>query len=160
MWWVHPKGSFEHQLNNATEQDVFLSKFDSEGNVVFSRLLGVADSAEAFDIQVDSNDNVIIAGATASALSGGDVVDSPSDAFVVKISKRGDEVFRYQLDTFGSTAAYSVAIDSNDDIYVGGATSSAISASSGFSGGDDALILKFKRHGRYTNRFDCFWLIR
>lgn len=135
-------GSFGHQLNSATEQDVFLTKFDTEGNVIFSRLLGVADSAEAFDIKVDSNDNVIIAGATANALSSSDVVDSASDAFVVKISKRGDEVFRYQLDTFGSTAAYSIAVDSNDDIYVGGKTSSAISSSSGFSGGDDALILK------------------
>lgn len=136
-------GSFGHQLNTASDQDVFLTKFDSEGNVVFSRLLGVADSAEAFDIKVDSQDNVIIAGQTDSALSESDVVDGGgSDAFVVKISKRGDEVFRYQLDTFGTTAAYSIAIDASDDIYVGGSTSSAISSTSGFAGGSDALILK------------------
>ncbi len=137
------EGSFGHQLNTASEQDVFLTKFDTEGNVVFSRLLGVAESADAYAITVDSQDNVIIAGATDSALSTGDVVDGGgSDAFVLKVSKRGDEVFRYQLDTFGTTAAYALAVDSNDDIYVGGSTSSAISASSGFAGGDDALILK------------------
>lgn len=137
------EGSFGHQLNAASTQDVFLTKFDTEGNVVFSRLLGAADSAEAFAITVDSQDNVIIAGATDSALSTSDVVDGGgSDAFVVKISKRGDEVFRYQLDTFGTTAAYALAVDSNDDIYVGGSTSSAISSTSGFAGGSDALILK------------------
>lgn len=136
------EGSLGHQVNVASEQDVFLTKFDSEGNVVFSRLLGVADSADAYDIKVDSQDNVIIAGATKNALSENDVINSESDAFVVKISKRGDEVFRYQLDTFGRTAAYSIAVDSNDDIYVGGSTSSAISSVSGFAGGDDALILK------------------
>lgn len=136
-------GSFGHQLNAAATQDVFLTKFDTEGNVVFSRLLGASDSAEAFAITVDSQDNVLIAGATNSALSTADVVDGGgTDAFVTKISKRGDEVFRYQLDTFGTTAAFALAVDSNDDVYVGGSTSSAISSTSGFAGGSDALILK------------------
>jgi hypothetical protein len=135
------QGSFGHQLNAAETQDVFLTKFDSEGNEVFSRLLGVSGEAEAFGITVDSADNVIIVGKTDSELSTDDVIDA-TDAFVTKISKRGDEVFRYQLDKFGESAAYSVAVDTNDDIYVGGYTESAISSTSGFSGGQDALILK------------------
>ena len=135
-------GSFGHQLNVAEGQDVFLTKFDTQGNVLFSRLLGVSGNADAYDIKVDSQDNVIIAGATDSALSESDAVDSTSDAFVVKYSKRGDEVFRYQLDTFGSTKAHSIAIDASDNIFVGGSTSSAINSTSGFSGGNDALILK------------------
>ncbi len=134
-------GSFGHQLNTANTQDVFLTKFDTEGNVVFSRLLGVAESAEAFDIKVDSQDNVIIAGATESPLSEADVINGGNDAFVVKVSKRGDEVFRYQLDTFAETKAYALAIDSNDDIYVGGATA-AISFATGATSESDALVLK------------------
>lgn len=140
-------GSFGHQLNTATGEDVFLTKFDSEGNVVFSRLLGASGDADVYGIAVDSEDNVVIVGKTDSALSTSDVIDTDdtlnfSDAYVTKISKRGDEIFRYQLDTYGETAAYSVAIDSNDDIFVGGYTKSAISSTSGFSGGKDALILK------------------
>ncbi|SDD35856.1 SBBP repeat-containing protein [Kordiimonas lacus] len=134
-------GSFGHQLNTASGEDVFLTKFDTEGNVVFSRLLGVAGDADAYGITVDSEDNVIVVGKTDSELSTSDVIDS-TDAFVTKISKRGDEVFRYQLDTFGESAAYSVAVDSNNDIYVGGYTKSAISSTSGFTGGQDAMILK------------------
>lgn len=134
-------GSFGHQLNVAETKDVFLTKFDTEGNVIFSRLLGVADSADAYDIKVDSEDNVIIAGATNSALSNSDVVDGGNDAFVVKISKRGDEVFRYQLDTFADTKAFALAVDSNNDIYVGGSTA-PISFSSGAAGNSDALVLK------------------
>ncbi|NVJ99885.1 MAG: SBBP repeat-containing protein [Alphaproteobacteria bacterium] len=141
-------GSFGHQLNVASEEDVFLTKFDSEGNVVFSRLLGVSGDADAYGITVDSEDNVIIVGKTDSELSTADVIDNDdtlntSDAFVTKISKRGDEVFRYQLDTYGESAAYSVAVDSNDDIWVGGYTKSAISSTSGFTGGKDALVMKF-----------------
>lgn len=140
-------GSFGHQLNTSTGEDVFLTKFDSEGNVLFSRLLGAGGNAEAYGLAVDSNDNVIIVGKTDSELSTSDVIDNDdktniSDAFVTKISKRGDEVFRYQLDKFGESAAYSVAVDSAGDIFVGGYTKSAISSTSGFSGGQDALILK------------------
>ena len=134
-------GSFEHQINTATTEDVFLSKFDNEGNLLFTRLLGAAGSADAYGITVDSADNVIIVGKTDSELSTSDVIDT-TDAFVTKISKRGDEIFRYQLDKFGESAAYSVAVDSNDDIFVGGYTKSAISSTSGFGGGKDALILK------------------
>jgi hypothetical protein len=141
------QGSFGHQLNAASDQDVFLTKFDSEGNVVFSRLLGASDSAKVHGITVDSDDNVIIVGETNSALTENDIVDADEtlntgDAYVVKYSKNGDEQFRYQLDTYGASSAYSVAVDSNNDIYVGGYTRSAISSTSGFSGGQDALILK------------------
>ena len=134
-------GSFGHQLNTAETQDVFLTKFDTEGNVVFSRLLGVAESAEAFDIQVDSQDNVIIAGATESAITNSDVIDGGRDAFVAKFDKRGTEVFRFQLDTFADTSARAIAIDSNNDIYVGGSTA-AISFADGSTSVTDALVLK------------------
>lgn len=136
------EGSFGHQLNAASDQDVFLTKFDTEGNVVFSRLLGVSGSAEAFGLTIDSEDNVIVVGQTDSEVASGDVIDDSTDAFVTKISKRGDEVFRYQLDKFADSGAYSVAVDSNNDIFVGGYTSGSISTTSGHSGGQDALILK------------------
>ncbi|WCL54436.1 SBBP repeat-containing protein [Gimibacter soli] len=134
-------GSFGHQINAADTQDVFLTKFDSTGNVVFSRLLGAADSASGYAITIDGEDNVIIAGQTNSALSTKDVI-SGTDAFVTKLSKRGDEIFRYQLDTAGETSGLSLAVDAAGDIILGGYTKSGISATSGFSGGKDGLLLK------------------
>ncbi|WP_262692254.1 SBBP repeat-containing protein [Kordiimonas aestuarii] len=139
-------GSFGHQLNTASDEDVFLTKFDSEGNVVFSRLLGASDSANVQGITVDADDNVILVGQTDSALSSGDVISS-TDLYVQKISKRGDEVFRYQLDTYGETGASSVAVNAAGEIFVGGYTKSGISATSGFSGGSDALLLKLSATG-------------
>jgi hypothetical protein len=143
-------GSFGHQLNTASGEDVFLTKFDSEGNVVFSRLLGTAGTANVTGITVDADDNVVLVGQTDSALSSGDVV-SGTDLFVQKLSKRGDEVFRYQLDTYGETGASSVAVNAAGEIFVGGYTKSGISATSGFSGGSDALILKLSSAGKLTD---------
>jgi len=143
-------GSFGHQLNTASGEDVFLTKFDSEGNVVFSRLLGTAGTANVSGITVDADDNVILVGQTDSALSSSDVV-SGTDLFVQKLSKRGDEVFRYQLDTYGETGASSVAVNAAGEIFVGGYTKSGISATSGFSGGSDAVILKLSSVGKLTD---------
>lgn len=137
------QGSFGHQINTSGTQDVYLTRFDSEGNEVFSRLLGAADSADVFDITVDANDNVIITGQTNGELVQGDVIDSEEgDAFVAKFAQNGDEVFRYQLDTFAETSGQTVAVDSNGDIFVGGFTRSGIGIGSSFAGGEDALILK------------------
>lgn len=151
-------GSFGHQINTASDQDVFLTKFDTEGNVVFSRLLGVDSSASVQGLTIDSNDNVVLVGQTKSALTNvqlttdpttnvtsvtGDQLDSSrGDLFVTKISKRGDEVFRYQLDGLKETGANSVAIDSSGDIFVGGYTATSIPASSSIDPEKDAMILK------------------
>lgn len=134
-------GSFGHQLNNAEDGDVFLTKFDSEGHMLFTRTLGVSGEANGYAITVDSQDNVIITGETDSEINNVDQI-SGTDAFVLKVSKRGDEVFRYQLDKASNSAGLAITVDANDDIWVAGATSGAISSTSGFGGSNDGLILK------------------
>lgn len=150
----HTKGSFGNQINVASDKDVFLTKFDSEGNLQFSRLLGVADSADAYGMALDSNDNIVITGQTNDAvklqttsdtLAGnltGDIIDGTLDTFVAKYDSAGTEVFRYQLDTAGTTQGLSIAIDSANDIYIGGSTSSSFSGSTAFGGGTDGMLLK------------------
>lgn len=134
-------GSFDNHINVASSSDVFLTKFDSEGNVVFSRLLGSSDSASGFAITVDSADNVIVAGETNNALVTTDVI-SGTDAFVAKFSARGDLVFTYQLDNAATTSGLSLTTDINDDIILGGQTMGNISATTTYAGGGDGLLLK------------------
>ena len=82
------EGDFGGQINGAKLNDVFLSKYDSIGNLLWSRLLGASDDAEAFDIAIDGDDNVIIAGKTNEELIASDVF-SGTDSFVMKYSKSG-----------------------------------------------------------------------
>lgn len=134
-------GSFDGQINAAAEQDVYLTKMDPAGNVVFSRLLGVGGSAEAFAITIDGDDNVIVAGQTDDVVASGDE-RAGLDSFVAKYSSRGDEVFRYQLDTVDADGAVSVSVDAAGDVFVGGFTQGAIHPAETHGGGKDGFVLK------------------
>lgn len=134
-------GSFGSEINTSDQQDVFVTKLDNQGNVLFSRLLGAADQADAFSVTVDANDNIIVAGQTNSPLTNTDLLDT-SDAFVVKFDSSGDEQFRFQLDTFGATSGIAVVTNDAGDIFVGGASSGSINSSSRFQGATDGLLLR------------------
>ena len=134
-------GSFDGQINAATDQDVYLTKMDGAGNVVFSRLLGVGGSADAFSIAIDGNDNVVIAGQTDDVVASGDD-RAGQDSFVAKFSSRGDEVFRYQLDTTDTDGAVSVTVDAAGDVFVGGFTQGAIDPTVTHGGSKDGFVLK------------------
>jgi len=139
-------GSFGNQINAASEDDVFLTRLDQQGNVVFSRLLGSSGDADAFSIAIDANDNIVVTGQTDNALVDGDIFDNPSfgpggDAFVASFTNEGTENFRFQLDTFAETSGLAVSFDANGDVLLGGFARSSIDGNA-FGGGRDALLLR------------------
>jgi len=136
-------GDFESERNQQAGdgQDVFLRKLDTNGNVVFSRLLGSASDSNAFSIAVDAEDNVIVAGQTTDNVADGARL-AGADAFVSKFSPRGEELFTRQLDTVADTSAASVTTDANGDILITGAARGSISATVTGSGGNDVLALR------------------
>ena len=86
------EGDLDGQINASETQDVFLTKLDSNGNVIFSRLLGVATDASAYAVTVDADDNVIVVGETDAELTSPDIF-SGTDSFVTKFSSRGGPYF-------------------------------------------------------------------
>lgn len=135
-------GDFGSQLNQSGGAgDVFLTKTDSAGNVVFTRLLGAADRTEGFALAIDSQDNVVVTGRTRDNLAPGALI-AGEDAFVAKFSAAGDLLFTSQLDRFSASAGLSVAIDANDDIVLTGFSSGAIDAATPSAGGRDTLVLR------------------
>lgn len=135
------EGGFGSEVNTAESQDVFLTKLDSAGNVIHSRLMGASGSAEGFALAIDADDNVIIAGQSDSELDGTGFL-SGKDSFVAKFNTNGDEIFRQQLDTVAADAALSLTTDANGDIIVGGYSDGALNSTSGFGGQRDGMLLK------------------
>jgi len=136
-------GDLDSERNLAgAEGDVFLRKLDTEGNVVFSRLLGSASGSDAFSLAIDGEDNVVVAGQTTDNLDSAAVL-SGTDAFVAKFTSQGEEVFTRQLDTASETSAISVTTDANGDILLTGTARGAIDAATQGNGGRDVLALRF-----------------
>ncbi len=135
------QGDLDGQINGAKTSDVFLSKYDSIGNLLWSRLLGASDEAEAFAITIDTEDNVIIAGKTNEELIAADVFTG-TDSFVTKFSNSGEEIWTKQFDTIATDQANALTVDANGDIYLAGQVSGRFDITTTDNGGTDAVVVK------------------
>ncbi|RME64607.1 MAG: hypothetical protein D6782_07940, partial [Alphaproteobacteria bacterium] len=121
--------------------DVFLTKYDSNGEVVFSRLLGTNGTAEGLAITTDTSGNVVIAGQVDGKIAGTDAL-SGRDSFVVKFDSAGNEIFRFQLDNVASDSALGLATAANGDVIVVGEVAGTARAGLTAGGGDDGYVLR------------------
>ncbi|VAX09060.1 hypothetical protein MNBD_ALPHA03-421 [hydrothermal vent metagenome] len=135
------EGGFGTQINASAGQDVFLSKFDASGNVLWTRLLGATDQAKAFDLVIDSTDNVYIAGQVNDELLSTDIF-SGLDSFVTKFAADGQELWTRQQDTVATDQANSLAIDSAGDVIVIGSIMGNLNTSTTYGGGSDIFVTK------------------
>ncbi len=129
-----------------TKSDVFLSKYDSAGNMIWQRVLGAAVSADGFAVEVDSSDNVIIAGSITGELT--DIArGGGTDSFVTKYDSDGQEIFTRQIAPSADDQAFALTVASDGSIYIGGETDSALAAGLTYAGGADAYITKLSSAG-------------
>lgn len=143
-------GDLNGQRGSGTD-DLFLTKLDSEGRVVWQRLLGANGASEGFAVAVDANDNVVVAGQTSAKVGSTDAL-SGQDTLVVKFNSSGDELFATQIDSVPTDGARALTTDAAGNIYVGGVVSGSMPKSTGI-GGQDAYVLKLSgANGQVTSR--------
>ena len=135
------EGDFDTQRNAAETSDVYLNKYDANGRLLWSRLVGGTGAATAYDIAIDGEDNVIIAGQADSELVSSDVFDG-ADSFVRKYDSQGETLWTRQLDTLAEDQANGLAIDTNGDIYVTGTIRGRLDSTTTPGGGEDIYVLK------------------
>jgi trimeric autotransporter adhesin len=123
-----------------SKADLFLSKYDSNGQLLFTRTIGAAGESGGASLAIDSNDNVIVAGQTSANLGSKNVFQG-EDTLVAKYSSSGQELFAVALDSLTSDRASAVAVDSDGNIFVGGQVSGALRDQTS-SGGKDAMLIK------------------
>jgi hypothetical protein len=106
--------------------DAFLRKYDSDGNLAWTRQFGTSSSDYAYGVFVDAS-GVYVAGDTGGALPG-QVSSGSSDAFLRKYDFDGNIVWTRQFggafidgasDAFAdSTGVYVAGFNSNNDVFV------------------------------------------
>ena len=90
-------GSGVTNLASAGDQDIFVTKFDGSGNLLWARRIGGSGSDIGFGIDIDSAGNVLVSGRFAGTVdfdpgSGTHnlTASSVSQAFVLKLDTNGD----------------------------------------------------------------------
>lgn len=139
-------GDFGNQLNQGTN-DVVLTKYDSAGNLQWTRLVGSAGNANGASLALDPNGGVVIAGATDANLSTSAIADGNNDSFVAKYDANGNQTWVKQIQTLSANQAASVSVDSSGNVYVGGQVTGTIGAGQTNQGNGDAYIAKLDSKG-------------
>ncbi len=145
--------------SNGGSRDAFVMKLNPSGEVVWIRQLGAITSPdgkssgddECNGIAVDSDSNVYCGGTTQGAL--GEPSGGSNDAFVMKLNPSGEVAWIRQLGAItspdgkssGDDECLGIAVDSDSNVYCGGATTGALGESSG--GDRDAFVMKLNLSG-------------
>ena len=121
--------------DGAGSNDFLIAKYNSSGTLLWDKTLGGTGSDTANSVSIDSFDNIVVVGSTASDGAGS------NDFLVTKYNSSGTLLWDKTLGGTGSDTANSVSIDSFDNIVVVGST-----ASDG-AGSNDCLIAKLPTDG-------------
>jgi hypothetical protein len=152
-------------LTNTDGFDIFLSKFDSNGNHLWSKRFGGSSWDFGYSVYVDSSSNVYITGSfmSSSLDFGGGVLTNAggdcgggylcSDMFLVKFDSNGNHLWSKKFGGSGSDAGYSISVDNSGNVYVTGYfTSSTIDFGGGpltNAGNGDIFLAKFDSSGNH-----------
>ena len=121
--------------------DLFLTKVDSEGNVVWQRNLGAAGSATGSAISIAPNGEIVVAGSVSGEFNDSDA--SQTDLLVARFSTAGEELSSTAIRQIGNETANAVTVGNDGSIYVAGRSS---------TGGGDAVIVKLDSSGTFVER--------
>ncbi len=129
----------------ATGGDVTLAKYDSQGGLVWSRVLGAGEAARPADLAVTAEGAVIVTGTVSGAL-GDTLARGGDDAFVAKYDVDGTEAWVQRFGTSGQDTPARVSVDAAGAVFVSGATSGGIDGAVN-AGGTDAFVRAFSDDG-------------
>ncbi len=130
----------------AQGRDLFLAKFDREGNHLWTRQYGSPGDDVALDMALDGNDNVYLAGKTNGSLDG-TTTASGDDGFLIKLDADGNPLWTRQIaSTAGTETAQAVAIDANGQACVTGSTTGDLDGNAA-SGLNDIFLACYDTNG-------------
>lgn len=132
-------GNLDGETNNGG-QDVFLAKYDTIGNHLWTRLFGSAADEQAFGIAVKNGTGVFVTGSTSGDLAG-QTSAGAEDLFLAKFDLQGQHLWTRLLGTPRDDTGSDVAIDASGAVLVAGYSQGSLA---GASAGDmDGVATKF-----------------
>ena len=120
-------GSGTYELISATTDDIFVSKFDINGDFVWAKSMGVSGRYTDSGISIDASGSVYITGSFEDSAdfdpgAGSYILTSAgdNDIFISKLDTNGNFVWAKSMGGASSEAVNGIIIDSSDSIYTTG----------------------------------------
>ena len=149
---IYITGSTGGNLDGNTSSgqlDVFLTKFDSTGNKLFTRQIGTAFEDIGYAVAVDGSGNVFVTGSTGGSLPG-NTSFGQLDVFLAKFDPSGTLLFARQFGTPFNDIGRGIALDGSGNIFITGWTEGSLGSTS--SGQQDVFLAKIDPFGNLTIR--------
>jgi len=114
-------GDFGSNLSSGAK-DLYLTKLDSQGKVIWQRSLGIENEAIGAAINIDGAGNVTVAGTVTGRIAAPAALaaSTDKDMFVTRFSATGEQTMFAALPSAGDETANAVAVDASGNIYIGG----------------------------------------
>jgi hypothetical protein len=151
-------------LSAAGEQDGFVGKYDTDGNLVWALKVGGTGDDQITGVGTDPNGNVYVTGfftGSGDFDPGEEVLTLTSagnrDFFVLKLDSDGNLVWHIQIGDTSTDESNDLAVDSNGNIFVTGRFTRNVDFDPGpgtaildnFGSPPDVFILKLNSDGEY-----------
>ncbi len=130
---------------SAGYRDMFLVKYDTGGNKLWTKLLGTNSLDYGWGVSVDGSGNVYVAGDTYGDLDG-NTNAGLGDMFLVKYDTGGNKQWTKQLGTGDDDNCWDVSVDSSGNAYVAGSTEGGLDGNTN-EGGWDMFLVKYDTTG-------------
>jgi len=157
-------GSSTTNLTSIGTSDMFVSKLNGNGNLVWAKSTGGAGDEESRSITVDATGNVYTTGGFAGTA---DFDPGPSttnltsvgdfDVFVSKLDSNGNFLWAKRIGGTGSEEGSSITVDSSSNVYTTGSFEGTVDFDPGAGtanltsmGGADIFISKLDGHGNFA----------
>jgi hypothetical protein len=142
-------------LTSAAGYDVYVAKFDANGNHLWSFRYGGASDQLCVGVDFDGAGNVIVAGYFAGSIDfGGGALNSMggNDVFVAKLNSNGSHVWSFRYGDGSGQLCESVEVDAAGNVHVTGNFQGSINFGGGAimsGGGDDVYLAKLNSAGAH-----------
>lgn len=127
------------------QRDVALLKYDTAGNLVQTKLLGAASTANGFSLAIADDGRIAVAGSVTGALEPGKSGDDATvaDSFVTLFDASGKEIWTQRRGAKAADEATEVTFGADGTVYVAGRSRSLMPGAEGVLGGWDGYLQAF-----------------
>jgi len=136
-------------------QDIYLAKYDADGNHLWSQRFGDSTPDYAWGVTADASGNLYLTGHFYSSINfGGSTLTSSGllDIFLAKFDPNGNHLWSKRFGGSGSDSAFTVGVDGSGNVFLTGKFRNTVDFGGGpltSAGNDDIFLVKFDTNGNH-----------